>query len=199
LDNANALPISPQRLTAENSVLLLIDVQEKLISAIPPVKAEELVPSCAILLQAASLLDVEVVATEQYPSGLGPTVEPLASQLQELCDSPPLEKKTFSCGVFGEKFDALREAGKRQIVLAGIETHVCVLQTALDLLAAGWEVQLVIDASASRREADYVTAICRLEASGAFLTTTETVLFEWCGTAERDEFKEISSLIRSRN
>jgi len=184
-------PRSPLRALAEDSALLVIDVQEKLTAAMP--QADRLIFNCRRLAQGARTLDVPVVATEQYPEGLGPTVAPILEQLDRERIGV---KKTFSCGPCGSLFSELRQAGRDRIVVCGIEAHVCVLQTVLDLLADGWMVHVAVDAVTSRFDPDYQTALRRMESSGAVLVTVEMALFEWCETADRPEFKAISRLVR---
>ena len=143
------------------------------------------------LIDGAKILGVRVAATEQYPQGLGPTTPELASRL----DAIP-GKLAFSCGECGTIFDQFQEAGIHKILLAGIEAHVCVQQTALDLLADGYRVYLAVDAIGARHRIDYDTALRRMDSAGATLTTTEAALFEWCEVAGSPEFKQISALVR---
>src|SRR5262245_1383312 len=181
-----------KRLRAESSVLVVIDVQDKLLVKIPT--AASLVRNTAFLLDAAKLLDIPVRATEQYPKGLGPTTAELARRLPR---QPP-GKTAFSCcgaGTFLEELEVLRRPG---VVLAGMETHVCVSQTALDLLAAGLQVFLPVDALGARAAVDHDTALRRLEQAGAVLTTTEAVAFEWVADAAHPQFKALSALVISR-
>ncbi len=182
------VPRSPLLLDRRLSRLLVIDVQKKLVDVIPV--AKQLVMNCVRLVQAAGLCNVPVFATEQYPKGLGPTVKPLAQLLPE---RP--EKLRFSC----VECLGWRPAGEsecRDVVLAGIETHVCVLQTALDLLSLGYNVFVPADAVASRHKLDWEWALRRLETNGVTVTTTEAVLFEWCETAAFERFKELSLLVK---
>src|SRR5882672_5347024 len=138
--------------------------------------AASLTRNIAFLLDVAKLLHVDIAATEQYPKGLGPTVAPLA---QRLPVRP--EKLAFSSCAVPQLLDGFRAKGRTQIVLVGIEAHVCVLNTAFDLLAAGFQVYLVVDALASRYAIDRETALRRLEKAGAIVTTAETCVFEWLG------------------
>src|SRR5262245_23642250 len=161
-----------KRLKAESSVLVLIDVQDKLLAKIPT--AATLVRKAAFLLDVAKVLDIPIRATEQYPKGLGPTTPELAHRLTQ---SPPA-KTVFSCcgaGTFLEELEMLR---RPNVVLVGMETHVCVAQTALDLLTAGLHVFLPVDALATRAALDHDTALRRLEQAGAVPTTVEAVAFE---------------------
>jgi nicotinamidase-related amidase len=182
-----------KRLKAETSALIVIDVQDKLLVKLPTAAA--LVRNAAFLLDVAALVDVPARATEQYPKGLGPTTPELARRLPN-----PLPAKTaFSCcgaGTFLEELEMLR---RPNVVLAGMETHVCVSQTALDLLHAGLHVFLAVDALGSRFAIDHDTALRRLEQAGAVLTTTEAVAFEWVGDAAHPQFKAFSKLVISRS
>ncbi|QJW99332.1 isochorismatase family protein [Frigoriglobus tundricola] len=182
-----------KRLRAETSVVVVIDVQDKLLAKIP--SAAGLVRNAAFLLDAAALLAVPVRATEQYPKGLGPTTADLARRLPA-----PLPAKTaFSCcgaGTFLEELEMLR---RPNVVLVGMETHVCVAQTALDLLHAGLHVFLPVDALAARSAIDHDTALRRLEQAGAVPTTAEAVAFEWLADATHPQFKTVSAMIVARS
>jgi nicotinamidase-related amidase len=174
------------RLDPVHSVLCVIDVQERLVAAMP--EAERVVARCRRLTEAARLLGVRPVLTEQYPRGLGPTVAPLATALPA-----PIEKMTFSC--MGAAAFATAVPVGSIAVLCGLETHVCVAQTALDLLASGRDVAVAVDAVTSRHAIDHEVALRQLERAGAVLTTTEAVLFEWCRTAEHPKFQEVRRLV----
>lgn len=180
---------SPELMSREDSALLVVDVQEKLIPHIRD--HERLVWNIRRLLDGAKLLGVPAAATEQYPQGLGNTV----AVLRERLAAPPA-KLRFSCLECQSVFDGFAAASRRKILLAGIEAHVCVAQTAHDLLAQGWRVYLAVDAIGSRHVLDADVALNRLAAAGAVLTTTEAVLFEWCYAAGTPEFKQISQLVR---
>ncbi len=189
MDTDGFFPRSPLLLSREQSVLLVIDAQTRLLDAIP--HQERLVWNLRRLVSAAQVLGIPRLATEQYPKGLGPTVAPLVD-----CLGPIPEKLTFSAAGCRELIDRLEEHTPRQIVVAGAETHVCVLQTALDLISAGYEVILPVDATASRFDLDHQTALRRMETSGVSLVTTEGALFEWCQIAGTPEFKQISQLVK---
>jgi nicotinamidase-related amidase len=176
---------------AADTGLLVIDVQEKLIPLIPG--RDALVHNIAFLIDGARVLSLPVQATEQYPKGLGATVPALAQRLPQ---RP--EKVAFSCCAIPEIVENFHRAARPKILLAGIESHVCVLHTALDLLALDFHVYLAVDAIASRYALDHETALRRLERAGAILTTTETALFEWVGGAGRPGFKDISRLVQER-
>jgi nicotinamidase-related amidase len=180
---------SAELLSRIDSALLVIDLQEKLIPAI--CSHNRVVWNVRRLIDAAQLLDLPVAASEQYPKGLGPTVAELASRLPRRPS-----KLAFSCRELATVMTDLRERNIEKLVLCGIETHVCVMQTALDLMADGWRVYVAVDAVGARHEIDHQTALRRMEASGAVLTTTEAALFEWCETAAAPEFKRISQLVR---
>jgi nicotinamidase-related amidase len=169
--------------------LLVVDVQEKLISLIPGHK--RLVWNIGRLLDAAALLGVPVAGTEQYPKGLGPLLPELRSRLAEIPD-----KMAFSCAACRPLFEHGPLAGRDKILVCGIESHVCVQQTVLDLLSQGLAVYVAVDAAGSRYAIDHETALRRMDASGAVLTTTESAIFELCQTAAAPEFKQLSQLIR---
>ena len=185
---------SPELLHRQSSRLLIVDVQEKLVATLPDATRERLLGSCRFIAEGARLLCVPTAITEQYPQGLGST----SAVLQEFSGQRPA-KKRFSCvECLGWPSAAEATDDRFQIVVAGMETHVCVLQTVLDLLAAGYQVYVVADAVASRRDIDQQIALERLTGSGAILTTAEGVLFEWAETAEAAEFKQLSNLVKSR-
>ncbi|MBS0261284.1 MAG: hydrolase [Planctomycetes bacterium] len=174
------------------SRLLIVDVQEKLIPTIA--QAARVVANCRQLIDGAQILGVPVFATEQYPKGLGPTV----ASLREGLSTVP-EKLLFSCAEVLNWGTAAEQTEQRfQVVVAGIESHVCVLQTVLDLLSQGYRVYVPADAVSSRQEFDWKIALDRMSNAGATITTTESVLFEWCERAGTPEFKQISQLIKSR-
>lgn len=180
-------------LRPERSVLVVVDVQDRLLAKIPD--ADLLVRNIGFLLDIARLLEVPVRATEQYPQGLGPTTASLAQRLPQ----PPLAKTSFSCcgaGTFLEELELLR---RPQVVLAGIETHVCISQTVFDLLRAGLHVYLPVDALGARYTIDHDTACRRLERAGAVLTTVEAVAFEWLNDAAHPRFHEFRQLVIARS
>lgn len=170
----------------------MIDVQERFTSIIREQAAS--VENCRKLILGAQLVNVPVTATEQYPEKLGETVEPLRSLLSERI--PKLRFSAAEHLVWAAS--GVGAADRRQIVLVGWETHVCVLQTALDLLSAGFDVFIVVDATSTRHEVDHLTALQRLADAGARLVTTEMVLFEWCEVAGTEQFKEFSRFVTGR-
>jgi nicotinamidase-related amidase len=175
------------RLDPATSLLCVVDIQERLLAAMPD--GGRVVERATRLATAAGLLGVRAVLTEQYPKGLGPTPPSLAGKLP-----PPVTKMAFSC-VGSDAFVASLPADAETAVLCGLETHVCVQQTALDLLARGWTVFVAVDAVAARHRIDHDTALERLAASGAIPTTTEAVLFEWCRSAEHPQFQAVRRLV----
>lgn len=192
MNNKTEYVRSPTLLSRGSARLLIIDVQEKLLPAIHDGQA--VLGNCQNLLQAASILEVPVWATEQYPKGLGTTVPELAGSLP----SCP-EKVRFSAAeVLDWNVEHTDGNSRNQIVVAGIEAHVCVMQTVLDFISQGFEVHIPVDAIGSRFGLDRATAINRMRDAGATVTTTETVIFELCETAAAAEFKQISKLIRDR-
>jgi len=179
------------RLVPDTSVLCVVDLQEKLLPAIPT--GSDVVTRTCRLVDAARLFGVPVLATEQYPRGLGPTVEPLAGKLER-----PTAKMSFSCCGSAAFTRQLGEAAEA-VVLCGLETHVCIAQTALDLLAEGFGVWVAVDAVASRCSLDHDIALRRLEAAGALLTTVEAIMFEWCRSADHAAFRTMRGLLDERS
>lgn len=190
---------NPDLLSPPESLLFVVDMQQRLLPHIG--ESETVTANCGRLIEAATLFEVPLTVTEQYPKGLGHTVEPIARLLDSdgSTSFPVAEKLRFS----GAEATGWAAAGERsdprhQVVLAGIETHICILQTALDLLSMGYRVHVVVDAVGSRHRHDHDTAISRLRDSGVTVTTTESVLFEWCETAESEKFKALRDLVATR-
>jgi nicotinamidase-related amidase len=175
-------------LNAGNAVLLMVDLQQRLVPAIDD--GDSMVTRTQRLAEAAMLLGVPVRATEQYPAGLGPTVAELAGYPQAV-----LPKTTFS-GVADPGFAALLPAGTREVVIGGCEAHVCVLQTALDLAGSRHRVILAADATGSRDPADRAAAVERARQHGIEIVTSEMVLFEWLRDAKHPRFREVQRLLR---
>jgi nicotinamidase-related amidase len=179
-------------LKASDSALLIVDIQEKFRPAIPDM--EELIAGAEILVRAAVRLGIPVFATEQYPKALGETVPELKEWLPDNQEySPKLSFSSLGCEAFAKNLAASK---RRQVVMVGIEAHVCVMQTGLELLAAGHSVYVAIDAVSSRDGADREAGLKRLEKHGAELVTTEMVIFEWLRAAGTPEFKELQALIK---
>ena len=171
-------------LSKEESCLVLVDVQEKLTPHIQ--HSQNLISRCEWLLRLAQELDVPTVISEQYPQGLGATVE----ALREFGTALP--KVHFSCARDASIKSHLQTLGRKQIVLIGIETHVCVLQTAIDLIDSGYDVFVVVDAVSSRKELDHHYGLKRIKQTGGWLVTSEMVFFEWVEKAGPSEFKALS-------
>ncbi len=176
---------------AERSSLLIVDVQ----MGLAPVMSEprRVLRGCSLLMRSAVRLEIPMVVSEQYPKGLGRT-------MGELLDLAPegavMEKLHFSCAADDSIRQRFETSGRKQIVIAGIESHVCVLQSALGFKALGYEVAVVADACASRTEINFNAAINRLADNGVDIVTTEMVIFEWLNRAGTPEFKELSALIK---
>jgi nicotinamidase-related amidase len=183
---------SPELLARGDSALLVVDMQEKFLRVVADF--QRVVWNVRRLIDAATILQVPCTATEQYPQKLGATLVELAQRLP----APALAKQTFSCCGCSEISADWVKKGVYKIVVAGIEAHVCVLQTVLDLLAAGFRVYVPVDAVGSRFRTDYETALRRMDSSGATLTTTEATMFEWCETSAAPEFKQISQLVKEQ-
>jgi nicotinamidase-related amidase len=174
-----------------STVLVVIDIQERLL---PKIDAGEAVARRAVtLIQFARELELPILCTEQYPKGLGPTVEPVR---EALGDVAPIEKTSFGCMGDDAFVQALDAIGRNQLLVTGIEAHVCVMQTVLPALAAGREVYVPRDAVGSRKASDYSAGLARMEKAGAALVTTEMAMFEVLREAGTPEFKRVLPLIK---
>lgn len=174
-------------LDRELSSVVLVDVQEKLAPLLPGHAA--LTRRCAWLLRLAEALSIPVTVCEQYPRGLGATIE----ELRPFRDKAPcFEKVAFSCFADAPFAAHLKTLERQQVVLTGIETHVCVLQSALQMKAAGFEVFVVRDAVGSRHPIDHETGLLRMQAEGVRVVSSEMVFFEWLRVAGTNEFRELS-------
>jgi nicotinamidase-related amidase len=180
---------SPELMSPADTVLLIVDVQEKLMPMIRD--RQRIAWNLRRLLDGAEAVGLKVLATEQYPQGLGGTIPELASRLGKVPS-----KASFSCGGCEAFASSLEELKPDKVIVAGIECHVCVQQTVLDLLSAGYRVYLPVDAVGSRYQVDYETGLKRMDSAGATLTTTEAALFEWCQVSGTPTFKKISALVR---
>jgi nicotinamidase-related amidase len=184
-----------ERLDPKSTVLVVVDVQERLAAAMPAPSLERLVANTSILLEAAKLTGVSVLASEQYPKGLGPTLAPIAAKLGEV-GSTPFEKLDFdACGEVAFS-RALAAKAPRSVVVVGMESHVCVFQTARELVRRGYSTYVVSDAVTSRKEENRLAGLALCERAGAIPTVTEAVAFDWVGRAGSDAFKAISKLVR---
>lgn len=181
-------------LDKEKAALVVIDVQEKLVPAMDTRICGQLVGHINMLVEGFQKMNLPIIATEQYPHGLGNTIDELAGATAQSC----IEKVAFSCAGEPNFIAALEKTGAKQVVLVGMEAHVCVYQTMIDLLDRGYIVHLVRDAICSRFKSDYQSAITMAPEMGAVLTTTEMALFQLVGVAGGDDFKLVSKLARRR-
>jgi nicotinamidase-related amidase len=181
-------------LDRERTALVVIDVQERLFPAMDADHREEVMRNIKVLTATARRLNLGTLVTEQYPKGLGHTLQELKDALP--AGVQPVEKVAFSCLGVDAFRSRLTATGARQLLLVGIEAHVCVLMSALDLLAEGYAVHIVADAVTSRTQANWRLAMAQLRQAGAVITTTETVLFQLLRQADTDDFRELARLIR---
>jgi len=177
-------------MSAENGSLLVVDVQDKLLPHVHDWQA--LLQNVIWLVRVARRIGVPVMATEQYPKGLGETIP----ELKEVLPSPPLVKMHFSCGADPAFAAALEKTGRRQVVVCGMESHVCVFQTVRDLVAMGYEVHVCEDAVSSRQELHRASGIELCREAGATITNAETVIFDLLHVAGTPEFKKVSALVK---
>jgi nicotinamidase-related amidase len=177
--------------TREESVLLIVDIQQAMLKVIPG--WEEVGRKAMQLVRAAGVVQVPIAVTEHYKKGLGGTIPELA---QELGAATFVEKEFFSSCLEPNFLATIRALERTKIVLVGMETHVCVLQTGLDLIQAGYQVQLVEDAVGSRSERDRITAVDLFRAAGAVVTSTEAVIFQWARRSNTDEFRKILPIVK---
>lgn len=178
-------------LTPEDSLLLVIDVQEKLVNALDK---DVVVKRVSNLVKSARLLNIPVVATEQYSKGLGATVDAVSLEFPE--DTPVFEKTSFNALEADGVLEKIKAFNKKQVVICGIETHICVHQTAAALLREGYEVYVAKDACASRSKYEFKQGIELMASNGVKVSCVEIVLFEWLKTAKNPCFKEIQALIK---
>jgi len=181
-------------LTREHAALVVCDVQERLFPAMDADHREEVMRNVKVLATSARRLGVPILVTEQYPKGLGHTLQELLDTLGP--GTEPMEKVTFSCCAVSTFRSRLEATKARQVVLTGIEAHISVLMSALDLISLGYTVQVAADAVTSRTQANWRLAMDQLRQAGAVVTTTETVLFQLLRQADTDEFRELAQLIR---
>ena len=178
----------------DNSALLVIDVQTHLTAVMPAKVLARLQRNIGLLLNAAGLHNIPVFATEQYPQGLGTLEEAIIRLLPE--SARRYEKTSFSCVNAEGLLDDLKSTGRKQVIIAGMEAHICVMQTAIELLSQDFEVFVVVDAICSRHRESYETALTRLRSAGATILDAESVLFEWVRDARHDHFKALQAMVR---
>ena len=183
-------PLTPKR---EESALVVIDPQTNIFRAMESDVRQKVVANIKLLISSSQQLKMPVLLTEQYPKGLGKSLE----EIQSLMDKyEPIEKLTFSCCGDEGFLNKLKLFGRTQsVVLCGIETHVCVLQTTLDLLAEGYKVYVIADAVCSRRKLDWEIGLRMMDKAGAVITTSEILIFQLLGKAGTEEFKAISRML----
>ena len=180
------------QLNLEDSLVLIIDVQDKLLNAV--FNKEQVEKKSAIIAEAAKILGIPVVVTEQYPKGLGNTIPAVKDALAE--DTEVFEKTAFSALNNEEILEAIKKHNKKQILIFGIETHICVSQTTAALRELGYEVSIIKDACGSRAEEEYLAGLERMKDNGAYIITTEIALFEWLKGAKHPNFKAVQALIK---
>jgi nicotinamidase-related amidase len=174
------------------AVLVIVDIQQRLASVMA--ERRKVTSNCLHLIEAARLFHIPVVVTEQYPKGLGPTVEEIKEALP--ANVMPVEKLAFGCCGEARFMEVLSSAARMKVMLTGMEAHVCVLQTCLGLLKNGYHVHMISDAVCSRKKDDFVTGIEMARDAGAVITSTETALFQLLERAGTEEFKAISRRIK---
>jgi nicotinamidase-related amidase len=179
------------RILREETISLIIDVQERLFPHMA--EGEILKKNLLTLIEGLKVLNIPLVLTQQYTKGLGPSLKEIREALPAV---PPLEKMTFSCCDEPVIMQELKTSQRKKVLLAGIETHVCVLQTALDLLAVGFQPVLIRDCVSSRKLSDKETALLRMQQEGVWFSSAESVLFELTRTSGTDTFKAISKLVK---
>ena len=177
-----------------DSVLVIVDLQERLAAAMVPAARTGVIRNTRILLEAATRLGIPILVTEQYPKGLGPTAAEVVEMLPGA--TPRFEKTCFSCAGSESFSAALETTGRTQVILAGMEAHVCILQSALELRAVRQGVFVVEDSCCSRNQKHHANALHRLRAADVVVTNTESVIFEWLRDARHQHFKAISALLR---
>ena len=179
------------RIKLPDCIFIVIDVQEKLLPHM--LNTQKLIRNFKILLEGFQIMGVPIISTQQYPTGLGMTIP----EINEKLDSPAIDKITFSCCDENKFMVNLQHTGKKTVILSGIETHICVQQTAIDLSSKGYQTVIVADCVSSRQSIDHDIAINRMRSEGSTITTCESVLFELCRSAQANYFKNLSLLIKS--
>jgi nicotinamidase-related amidase len=183
------------RLVPASSLLLVVDVQERLAAAMPRDSLERIVKNTNLLLDAAAILQVPVVASEQYAKGLGPTLAPVLERLSKV-GATPIDKLSFDSSAEPRVAREIARRGPRAIIVAGMEAHVCVFQTARELARRGHIVHVVADAVASRTEENRQAGLALTSSAGATLTVAEAVVFDWLERAGTEAFRAVSKLVR---
>jgi nicotinamidase-related amidase len=179
------------RLNKENTIAIVVDVQEKLLPHM--FNNDEILANCLKMVNGLRAMNVPIVVTQQYTKGLGNTIDEISTAIENFSF---IEKLTFSCYREPSFIKVLNRSGKRNVIIMGIESHVCVLQTALDLLYNNFNPIVVTDAIGSRKQNDMKITLWRMRDVGCVMTTTESILFELCIQAGTEEFKTISKLVK---
>ncbi|MEJ5187074.1 MAG: hydrolase [Candidatus Geothermincolales bacterium] len=181
----------PSLANAGDSLLVIIDPQEKLMRAVE--RREEISRNMRLILRFAPIYGIPVVLTEHYPQGLGSTVEEIREVLPEY---RPVIKRIFSCFGVDDFEREILATGRKRLIVAGIETHICVAQTVLDALHRGYAVQVLADAVSSRRDKDHAMALDRMAREGAVITTTEAAMYEIAARADDENFRRLLELVK---
>jgi nicotinamidase-related amidase len=179
------------RILLENTVAICVDIQEKFTDII--YKFDRILSNSQILIRGLNILEVPIIVTEQYPKGLGYTTPEIKEHLNKY---NPIEKLAFSCCGSDEFRAVLEKTGKKNVIVFGIETHVCVLQTVIDLLEMNYQPVLIEDCVSSRKKGDRKIALNRMRQEGAIITSYESILFELSKIAGTEKFKQISKLVK---
>ncbi len=180
------------RIMVDNSVLVIVDVQEKLFNVV--LNREQVLKNILKLVKISKLLRIPIIITEQYPQGLGKTVPELVQELGE--HYSPIEKTTFSCFGSQEFRERVSEIGRKNLLITGIEAHICVYQTAVDAASLGYRPVVVYDATSSRLELDYRVMLYRLLGKGIDVATTDMVIFELVGDSKHPAFREVLKIVK---
>jgi len=175
----------------KDTILAVIDVQEKFRPVI--FEWDRMLENTVKLIKGFHIMGIPILVTEQYPKGLGETITEVKEALGNF---NPIEKTSFSCVKESGFIDELKRSDAKHIVLCGIESHICLLNTTLDLIKEGYEVHYVVDAVSSRKKKDYDIAVERVRQAGAFLASTEMILFQLLKDAKSDEFKDIQKIVK---
>ena len=182
---------------ADNSALIVVDIQERLVAAMPAEVVDAMSRTCTLLLDVAAILGIPVVCSEQYPQGLGRTITFIEEHVPAAYAR--VEKTCFSCAGDAAFRGAIESSGRDQVVLAGMESHVCILQTALELSQHGKEVFVVEDAVCARSKLNHENAIERMRRDAIVITNAESVIFEWLRNSRHGHFREISALLKAHD
>lgn len=189
-----SVSINEKLCNAKHSQLLVIDIQERLASAMPANVLDAVIENNNILIRAANELDIPVIHSEQYPKGLGSTLSSISDNLPE--SSHCITKTSFSCSNADGFIDLIAKQSRQQIIITGIESHICVLQTALQLQRQGYSIHVVEDAICSRKKLNHKNALARLRQNDITINNVESVIFEWLKDATHPKFKTLSKLIK---